>query len=101
MNQEANSKIRAIDLFCGAGGSSWGAQAAGVEIVAAFDCWPLAGKNHAFNFPTAKFYLGRLETLNVKRVARDLGHIDLILASPECTNHSLAKGNKPRCNVSK
>jgi len=27
-------KIRAIDLFCGAGGSSWGAKCAGVEIVA-------------------------------------------------------------------
>jgi len=37
--------IRAIDLFCGAGGSSWGAQKAGVEIVAAFDSWELAGKN--------------------------------------------------------
>ena len=94
-------RIRAIDLFCGAGGSSWGAQAAGAEIVAAFDCWSLAGENHASNFPTAKFYPGRLETLNVKQISRDLGHIDLILASPECTNHSLAKGNKPRCNISK
>ena len=39
--------------------------------------------------------------MNVKEVTRDLGRIDLILASPECTNRSLAKGNKPRCNVSK
>ena len=27
--------------------------------------------------------------------------IDIILASPECTNHSPAKGNKPRCEQSK
>jgi len=99
--QAPSKTIRAIDLFCGAGGSSWGAQAAGAEIVAAFDLWPLAGENHASNFPGAKFYPGHLERQNVKHVARELGHIDLILASPECTNHSLAKGNKPRCNASK
>jgi DNA (cytosine-5)-methyltransferase 1 len=32
---------------------------------------------------------------------KHLGKIDLILASPECTNHSPAKGNKPRCEKSK
>lgn len=94
-------RIRAIDLFCGAGGSSWGAQAAGVEIVAGFDCWPLAGQNHAANFPHSRFYEGRLEDLNVAKIARELGRIDLILASPECTNHSPAKGNKPRCEESR
>lgn len=30
-------KIRAIDPFCGAGGSSWRAQAAGAKVVAGFD----------------------------------------------------------------
>lgn len=94
-------KFRAIDLFCGAGGSSWGAKQAGVKIVAAFDLWELAGKNHSTNFPDAKFYHGRLEDLDAENIAMGLGHIDLILASPECTNHSPAKGNKPRCEVSK
>jgi len=98
---QRSSGIRAIDLFCGAGGSSWGAQSAGIEIVAAFDLWPLAGENYKENFPKAKFYPGRLEKLRVKEIAEDLGKIDLILASPECTNHSLAKGNKPRCDNSR
>lgn len=93
--------MRALDLFCGAGGSSWGAREAGVEVVAAFDLWPLAGKVHDSNFPEAKFIPGRLEDHNVKLLARQLGPIDLILASPECTNHSPAKGNKPRCEESK
>ena len=31
----------------------------------------------------------------------DLGQIDLLLASPECTHHSVAKGNRPRCEESK
>lgn len=94
-------KIRALDLFCGAGGSSWGAREAGVEIVAAFDLWPLAGKAHDDNFPEAEFIQGRLEEHDVGTMAKRFGKIDLILASPECTNHSPAKGNKPRCELSK
>ena len=93
--------IRGIDLFCGAGGSSWGAHKAGVEIIAAFDLWPLAGKAHDANFPNSKFYEGRLEEQDVDELRKEIGEIDLILASPECTNHSPAKGNKPRCEKSK
>jgi DNA (cytosine-5)-methyltransferase 1 len=97
----ATTKIRALDLFCGAGGSSWGAREAGVEIVAAFDLWPLAGEAHDTNFPEAEFISGRLEEQDVDALAKKYGKIDLILASPECTNHSPAKGNKPRCEQSK
>ena len=88
-------------MFCGAGGSSWGAREAGVEIVAAFDLWPLAGEAHDDNFPEAEFISGRLEEHDVDALAKKYGKIDLILASPECTNHSPAKGNKPRCEQSK
>ena len=97
----ANRSIRAIDLFCGAGGSSWGARAAGVQVVAAFDLWPLAGAVYSANFPDVRFFEGRLEEMDVEETAAGLGQIDLILASPECTSHSLAKGNKPRCEVSR
>lgn len=95
------TKIRALDLFCGAGGSSWGAREAGVAIVAAFDLWPLAGEAHKVNFPESEFINSRLEDLNVVDLQQKFGKIDLILASPECTNHSPAKGNKPRCEESK
>jgi len=97
----AGKKIRALDLFCGAGGSSWGAREAGVEIVAAFDLWPLAGEAHLVNFPESDFINSRLEELNVAELTKKYSEIDLILASPECTNHSPAKGNKPRCEKSK
>jgi DNA (cytosine-5)-methyltransferase 1 len=93
--------IRALDLFCGAGGSSWGAREAGIDIVAAFDLWPLAGAVHDANFPEAEFIPGRLEDHDVDALVNRLAPINLILASPECTNHSPAKGNKPRCERSK
>lgn len=92
---------RAVDLFCGVGGSSWGATQAGVTVVAGFDQWELAGRNHLTNFPTTKFYQGRLEEFDLRTVKKQVGKIDLILASPECTNHSPAKGNRARSEESK
>ena len=66
------TKIRALDLFCGAGGSSWDAREAGVEIVAAFDLWPLAGEAHDTNFPEAEFISGRLEEQDVVALAKKI-----------------------------
>jgi len=93
--------IRAIDLFSGAGGSSWGARLAGVEVVAGFDAWSVAGAAYQENFPEAGFYQSRLEDVNPGDLKRELGRINLIIASPECTNHSPAKGSGPRCEKSK
>ncbi len=94
-------KINAIDLFCGAGGSSWGAKLAGANIVAGFDASETAGDTYTRNFPDAWFYEGYLEECKPKQISKDLGRIDLLLASPECTNHSVAKGKGPRCEKSK
>jgi DNA (cytosine-5)-methyltransferase 1 len=94
-------RIRTIDLFCGAGGSSWGAKAAGVSIIAGFDQWRLAGKVYKSNFPKARFIPGELHKAQVRKLAEELGEIDLILASPECTNHSVAKGKKRRSETSR
>ena len=90
--------MRAIDLFCGAGGSSLGAAAAGVEIVAGFDVWPVAGSVYRANFPRARFYLCDLAALDesdIRVIRDDLGPVDLLLASPPCTDHSPARGARP------
>jgi DNA (cytosine-5)-methyltransferase 1 len=90
--------MRAIDLFCGAGGSSLGAAAAGVEIVAGFDVWPVAGSVYRANFPHARFYPCDLATLmesDIRVMRDDLGPVDLLLASPPCTDHSPARGARP------
>lgn len=74
-------KIRALDLFCGVGGSSWGTRNSGVEIVAAFDLWPLAGEAHDVNFLDTEFISGRLEDHNVNALVRRLGPIDTLTGS--------------------
>jgi len=94
-------RITAIDLFCGVGGSSWGARLAGADVVAGFDVSESAGCAFVENFPHAKFFLGLLESADPQAVKRALGPVDLLLASPECTNHSLAKGGARRSEKSR
>lgn len=94
--------LRGIDLFCGAGGSSQGARAAGVEMIGAVDQWDLATKTYEDNFPAAA---GNVVTATLgdktgAEIFSGLGGVDLLIASPECTHHSLARGSRPRCSES-
>ncbi|MEQ9244499.1 MAG: DNA cytosine methyltransferase [Nitratireductor sp.] len=93
--------VRALDIFCGGGGSSYGAQLAGVEVVAGIDRWDLAMEVFSRNFPSAQTYNRLLETIRFKKLTNEIGKIDLLLASPECTNHTCAKGSAPRSEASR
>lgn len=74
---------------------------AGATPVAAMDMWELAAETYSLNFPQAIVYRLKASSLSPRRIADEVGGIDLLLASPECTNHSVAKGNKPRCEKSR
>ena len=93
--------IRAFDMFCGAGGSSAGAQAAGAKIVAGVDMCSIAARTFAANFPDALVFTTRLEDLGIESLRSVTGPIDLLLASPECTNHTCARGAAPRDEASR
>lgn len=89
-------RIRTLDLFCGGGGSSWGARAAGAQIVCGIDAWAVATDTFRTNFPEAHAVN---TTLDTDSGPADVGldsDIDMILASPECTNHTCARGKRPR-----
>lgn len=83
------------DLFCGAGGSSLGAELAGGELRLALNHWPRAIETHATNFQDADHDCNDVSALTTARI-RGYPDSDILLASPECTNHSLAKGGKRR-----
>lgn len=87
--------IRTLDIFCGLGGSSWGARQAGATIVAGVDMWGRAIETFSENFPEAIAIRSKLESLNLHRLKRRIGDIDLLLASPECTDHTPARGSRP------
>ena len=88
--------IRGCDIFCGAGGSSAGARAAGVDVVAGIDMCSTATATFVANFPDAHVVTNRLEDVDLSAFADRIGPIDILLASPECRNHTCAKGSAPR-----
>ena len=92
---------RVLDIFCGAGGSSAGACAAGFEIAGGIDMWSRATETYAANFPKAHVVTNRLENVELTNLKSHVGDIDLLLASPECTSHSCAKGAAPRSEESR
>ncbi|MGB4101275.1 MAG: DNA (cytosine-5-)-methyltransferase [Alphaproteobacteria bacterium] len=94
-------KLKGIDLFCGGGGSGWGTRKAGIDIVCAVDAWSVAAKTYKANFPDTKVINSTLDGESCASMLGKIGDIDLILASPECTNHTCAKGNRPRNEESK
>lgn len=83
--------LTVTDLFCGAGGSSTGAIAVpGVTVRIASNHWDLAVETHNTNHPDADHLCADLSGVDPRRLPRT----DLLWASPECTNHSVAKGRK-------
>ncbi len=93
--------VRGLDIFCGAGGSSAGARAAGVTLTGAIDMCPIATATYRDNFPDALVLTDHLENVGLRKMRREVGPIDILLASPECTNHTCAKGAGPRSETSR
>jgi DNA (cytosine-5)-methyltransferase 1 len=84
------SYITVTDQFCGAGGSSQGALKAGAEVTLAMNHWKLAIETHATNFPDTAHDCTDISACDPRRYTST----DVLITSPECTNHSLAKGQK-------
>lgn len=80
--------VTITDLFCGAGGSSLGAEAAGGTLVMAANHWARAIEVHQANFPNAGHDCADISQADPRRYPAT----DILLASPECTNHSQARG---------
>ena len=66
----------------------------------AVDLWDIACKTYKANFPGATVLNERIERIDPLQYCEP-GALDLLLASPECTNHSVAKGSAPRDERSK
>jgi DNA (cytosine-5)-methyltransferase 1 len=84
----STSYITVTDQFCGAGGSSLGAASAGAEIKLALNHWKLAVETHNTNFPNTDHDCTDVSAVDPRRYRST----DILITSPECTNHSLAKG---------
>lgn len=95
----AARKLQVADLFCGAGGTSTGLAMACKELgraveLLAINHWDRAIETHKKNHPWARHLCASLETLDPRKVVPG-GRLDLLVASPECTHHSVARGGRP------
>jgi len=88
------ARKRAADLFCGAGGFTTGAAAAGVDVCLAVNHWRPAVYSHQANHPETRHICARIDDVD-PRNDRTLPELDILLAAPECTHHSIARGGQP------
>lgn len=81
------------DMFCGAGGSSEGARRAGAVPVIGMNHWPVACHSYEANHAAQGARAACVDV--VTQDPRRYPKADMLLASPECTHHSYARG-KPK-----
>lgn len=92
-------KILVADLFCGAGGSSTGAERAlrpmGFDVqLYCLNHWDLALETHRGMHPSAIHINMPIEKARPRQLVPE-GRLDLLMASPTCTHHSRARGGRP------
>lgn len=100
-----STTILACDLFCGSGGTSTGLMQAAEELglginLVAVNHWQTAINTHTANHPSVTHYCEDLETVNPRHAVPG-GHLHLLVASPECTHHSNARGGRPMSDQSR
>ncbi len=92
-------KLVCVDLFCGAGGASAGLVEAAMELgleieLIAINHWPDAIRTHSANYPWARHICARVDQVRPRDVVSG-GRVHLMIAGPECTHHSNARGGRP------
>lgn len=98
-------RIKAADLFCGAGGTSTGLSKAAFELgleldLLAINHWSVAIDTHSINHPYAEHLCESLDTVDPRKIIPG-GRLKILIASPECTHHSNARGGKPMSDQSR
>lgn len=90
-------RLKAIDLFAGAGGLSLGLRQAGFDVVAAAEIDELAVRTYSANHQGTVIYKGDVSCLTASRLLRELGikrgELDLLAGCPPCQGFSSLRTN--------
>ncbi|MEO0368635.1 MAG: DNA cytosine methyltransferase [Pseudomonadota bacterium] len=92
--------LKFVDLYCGGGFGARGAVKAGASPILAVDGWNIAAETYKSNFPTSTVLTEKVEELNPFELAQ-IYKPDVLLTSPECTSHSIARGAKKGSETSR
>ena len=89
-------KYNAIDLFCGAGGLSYGFECAGFNILLGIDNDSKALEVFEHNHNGAKSICGDITQINYENIKEKIGdkRIDIIIGGPPCQGMSLSGPRK-------
>jgi len=89
-----------VDLFCGAGGLSYGFDLAGFKVGAAIDADPIAAATYQRQNPDVPFFTDDVRAIKGKTlVAAAGGHVDVVIGGPSCqgfSTHGKRDANDPR-----
>ena len=100
ISRKISEALTFADLFCGGGFGAHGAVRAGAAPILAVDSWEIATNTYKDNFPNADVLCAPIEDLSPKELA-EYYKPDVLLTSPECTSHSIARGARPACEKSR
>jgi len=78
--------MKAIDIFCGAGGATLGMVQAGLDVVLSIDNWNDACQTHKINFPNIEILNKDIMQLDIDTLPK----VDFIWGSPPCVDFSVA-----------
>jgi len=81
-------KLKAIDLFCGAGGWSEGLKQEGFDVILAVDWWGKSIETHKANHPKTEHIVDDIMKIDV------LPECDVLVGSPPCVHFSGASRYK-------
>lgn len=95
--------LRAIDLFCGAGGLTQGLRFAGFQVVGAIDCDELAVESYSLNHPRTKVWMGDIRGLSPEEIMEELslrkGELDLLAGCPPCQGFSSMRTHNGKLDI--
>lgn len=94
-------KYKVIDLFCGAGGLSYGFKLGGFDIVGGVEWNKAAMDTHKKNFKTQFEYCGDIKEITDETIIENFKGVDVIIGGPPCQGFSSAnrhekEGEDPR-----
>lgn len=81
--------MKLVELFCGTGGFSRGAHAAGFDVAAAYDLDPILTSSYQRNFPGTKLRHRDVSTLTGLEIVQDVGdEVFGVFGGPPCQGFS-------------
>lgn len=91
--------IHAADLFCGSGGTTTGLKRTCKKLgfklkLLALNHWKIAVASHKANYPDVEHLCESIDSVDPRKAIPG-GHLNILLASPECVFFSNARGGGP------